>query len=461
MDFVTINGRAEALEGIDPNRTLLWFLRERGLTAAKEGCAEGECGACAVVLVRRDERGRARYEAVNSCLMLAAATAGQEIVTVESMADGERLHPVQQLLVDHGGSQCGYCTPGFVASMFAELYRPERDGYDPESIGGNLCRCTGYRPIRDAVRSLPLAPDDRFGARLGEAPPRLGSVKCGGFHRPASLAELFATLREHPTARLVQGGTDVVVEVNQRHTRFETIVSLEGLEALRLWRDEGDALEIGAGLPLTEIERRLHGLSEPGLPIFHELFALFSSRLIRNRATLGGNLVNASPIGDGPPTLLALGAELRLASDAGERVVPLDGFFTGYRQTLLKAGEVVISVRIPKPFPATARFYKVSKRELDDISTVAAAFAIDREGATVRRAAIAYGGVAATPVRMHAAEQALVGQPWNAASVARATEIIESALSPIDDHRGSAAYRRAMVRRLFEKFHHDTAEASP
>src|SRR5690606_28929750 len=151
----------------DRHQSLLWFLRERGLTAAKEGCAEGECGACAVVLVRRDERGAPRYEAVNSCLVLAAATAGQEIVTAEALADGERLHVVQQALVDHGGSQCGYCTPGFVVSMFAELYRPERDGYDPESIAGNLCRCTGYRPIRDAARSLPLAPpDDRFRARL-------------------------------------------------------------------------------------------------------------------------------------------------------------------------------------------------------------------------------------------------------------------------------------------------------
>jgi xanthine dehydrogenase small subunit len=454
---ITVNGEVLSLEGVDPNETLLWFLRRHGLTGAKEGCAEGECGACAVALLR-DLGDGARYEAINSCLVLASAMAGQELVTVEGIAAGDALHPVQSAMVEQGGSQCGYCTPGFVVSLFAEYYRPGRDGYDPEAVGGNLCRCTGYRPIRDAARSMgPVDGGDRFAARLAAGAKDLASVKSNGgtrrFYRPVTLAELYEVLGREPGAKLVNGGTDVVVEVNQRDSRFDAIVSLEAVAELSRWDETDDALIIGAGVPLSRVEERVHGK----LPMLSELLPLFSSRLIRNRATFGGNLVNASPIGDGPPALLALGAELILGSAAGEREVPLDGFFTGYRQTGLKQGEVVVAIRIPKPFPQIGRFYKVSKRVLDDISTVAAAFALDLDDdQKITSARLAYGGVAATPIRAHDAEQALIGERFTPKAVQNACAILRNTVKPITDHRGSDAYRKAMVEQLLMKLHADT-----
>jgi xanthine dehydrogenase small subunit len=447
-----LNGREVEVDGVDPNTTLLAWLRARGLTGTKEGCAEGECGACAVVLVRAHGE-RARYEPLNSCLFLLASAAGQEIVTVEGVANG-KLHPAQQVMVDLGGSQCGYCTPGFVMSLFAEFYREgrEKNGFDTESIAGNLCRCTGYRPIRDAGRALPMiAPDDPHAERLKKPAPTSPSLEYASrarrFFRPSTLAGALKTLGDHPDAKIVCGGTDLVVEMNQRHTRFDCIVSLEAVRELLEWRETSEAVEIGAAISLSEIEERL-GAS---LPIFGELLPLFSSRLIRNRATLGGNLATASPIGDSPPVLLALGAEVRAAGPKGERTIPLDQFFLGYRKTALAPGEILVSVRIPKPYPSIARFYKVSKRTRDDISTVAAAFAISLDGQLVSQARLAYGGVAATPVRATEAELALVGKKWGKDAAARARSELESAFHPITDQRGSADYRRAMVVRLFDK----------
>jgi xanthine dehydrogenase small subunit len=415
-----------------------------------------------VVVVRRgDEGGRpARYEPVNSCLVLAAALEGQEVWTAEGLADGERLHPVQTAMVERGGSQCGYCTPGFVVSLFAEYYREGRDGYDPEAISGNLCRCTGYRPIRDAARSLGAPePGDRFLARLDEPPPDVRGFSAEAsasrrFHRPATLDEALALLAAEPAARVVAGGTDVVVGINQSHDRFETIVALDAIEELRFIERRNDVLVLGAGVPLSRLEDELRG----ELPMLDALFPLFSSRLIRNRATLGGNLVNASPIGDTPPALLALDAEVVVAGPNGERTVPLDGFFTAYRKTALAPGELVTAVRIPRPFPTINRFYKVSKRVLDDISTVAAGFGItlDADGATVTKARLAYGGVAATPARAHDAEDVLVGKPWSPETIGQAQAVLERTFSPITDQRGSERYRSAMVTRLLDKLWADT-----
>jgi xanthine dehydrogenase small subunit len=449
-----LNGTIVDASDVDPNTTLLAWLRTRGLTGTKEGCAEGECGACAVVIVREDGEGRSRYEPVNSCLFLLASAAGQEIVTVEGVANGT-LHPVQDAMVRCGGSQCGYCTPGFVMSMFAEFYRRGRTpgGFERDAIEGNLCRCTGYRPILEAGRSLPMVQDgDPFAQRLASPAPSAERVEhaCGSrrFLRPSTIAEALDALAAHPSAKIVSGGTDLVVEMNQRHTRFDAIVSLEAVQELRAIEDRDDALVIGASVTLSEIEHRA-----PGAPaMLRELFPLFSSRLIRNRATLGGNLATASPIGDSPPVLLALGAEVELASKTGTRTVPLDQFFLAYRKTAMAPGEILARVRIPKPFPTIGRFYKVSKRKHDDISTVAAAFALDLDASgVVQRARLAYGGVAATPVRALDAERAIVGKRLGAALVAEAQKHLEHAFTPMTDQRGSAEYRRAMVTRLFEK----------
>lgn len=455
-----LNGRVMEVSGVDPSTTLLAWLRERGLTGTKEGCAEGECGACAVVLVRGGPDGKARYEPVNSCLFLLASAADQEILTVEGVASNGTLHPVQEAMVRLGGSQCGYCTPGFVMSLFAEHYREGRaeGGFDVESIAGNLCRCTGYRPIRDAGRSLPMVDaTDPHARRLAEPAPAPTDVRYESgarrFFRPTSVEDALALVARHPEARLVSGGTDLVVEINQRHARFETIVSLEAVAELRAVADRDDAIEIGAAVTLSEIEQRFG----EQVPLFGELFPLFSSRLIRNRATLGGNLATASPIGDSPPVLLALDAEVRVASTRGERTVPLESFFTGYRKTALQKDELLVSVRIPKPYPSIARFYKVSKRRHDDISTVAAAFALDLDGAgVVTRARLAYGGVAATPARARAAEDALLGKRWSASSVEAIKAHLAGAFTPMTDQRGSAEYRKAMVTRLVDKLWHDT-----
>lgn len=468
----TLNGRPVAATVTDPHTTLLEYVRSVGLVGAKEGCAEGECGACAVAMLARPDDGGAPccWEAVNSCLVLLPAVHGREVWTVEGLAGGDGLHPVQEALLRHGGSQCGYCTPGFVMSMFAEYYRPGRDAFDLDALGGNLCRCTGYRPIRDAARSLGMPrPDDPFALRLqqraqanGHGSP--GKMKEGEtavlsredtrFHRPGSLAELVELAAAYPDARLIAGGTDVVVERNVLRRRWPRFISVEGVPELRTFRWGDDGVEIGAALPLAALEARIAGR----LPLLEQLMPLFASRLIRNRATLGGNLATASPIGDGAPVLLALDAQVRIVSVKGERIVPLTSFFAGYRRTVLEPGEVLAAVRIPRPFPALGRFYKVAKRERDDISTVAAAFALDvDDGGRVTRARLAYGGVAPTPVRAYEAEKALEGRVWDAAAMREAQRLAEAAVDPISDHRGSAAYRRALVRNLIERFYYDTA----
>lgn len=461
MSTLTVNGREVALGELDPHTTVLEFLRARGLIGSKEGCAEGECGACAVALLKADGNGGSRYVAINSCLTLVGSIAGGELVSVEGVRlDESTLHPVQAAMVEQGGSQCGYCTPGFVVSMFAEYYRRERPTWDPEAIAGNLCRCTGYRPIRDAMRSVGTpAPGDRFAARLDQPAPTLGSFtqlrreRSRRLLRPGSLDEALELLAAEPEAKVVAGGTDVVVEINQRDARWPLLISLEAVDELRTFTLGNDMIELGAGLSLSEVEHQLAG----AIPLLDELFPLFSSRLIRNRATLGGNLVNASPIGDGPPVLLALDAELELVSTAGTRTVALAQFFTGYRKTVLAPGELLAKVRVPRRQLAHAHFYKVSKRVLDDISTVAAAFAIelglDPDGANViTHVRLAYGGIAATPVRARAAEDALLGRAWTRESVAAVAPLLAQAGTPMSDHRGSADYRAAMTVRLLEKF---------
>ncbi len=455
----TLNGQAVQVGDVEPHLTLLAWLRRQGLTGSKEGCAEGECGACAVLLLRPDGQG-SRFEAVNGCLLLLPSLDGQEVWTVEGLGCPEALHPVQEAMLQ-GGSQCGYCTPGFVVSLAAEYYRKGREGFDLEALSGNLCRCTGYRPIRDAALSLGApSPHDPLAQRL-EAPappprPLAYESPHGCYYRPTSLDELLARLAQNPQARLLAGGTDWGVEVNQRFARAEVQVDLSQVPELQglVWRE--DYLEVGAALPLSELERRLAGR----VPLLAQWFPLFASRLIRNRATLGGNLATASPIGDGPPVLLALGAQVVLVSLAGERVVPLEQFFQGYRQTVRAPGEVIKAVRIPFPLAPLARFYKVAKRPLDDISTVAAAFALHLEEGRVAAIRIGLGGVAPTPVRAYKTEAFLQGKPWEPRTLRAAAELIRGEFRPIDDHRGSAAYRSAMLASLLHKFYTETQEVT-
>ena len=443
-----LNGRQVDIEPSSPRLTLLDFLREQGLTGAKEGCAEGECGSCSVLMVAADDGGSS-YRAVNSCLMPLPTAAGREIYTVESLAERGALSDAQRALADAGGSQCGYCTPGFVVNLFAEQYRRDRVGpCDPLAMGGCLCRCTGYRPIRDAAATLGPPPPGFFLDRLARPAASLESVDGHGFVRPVSIDGAIASLHSHPETKIVAGCTDSGVDFNLRHTRWSHVVSLEAIAELQRFDETDDDVRIGSSLSLTGLGQSW----SQAPPVVHEWLSLFASPTIRNRATLGGNLATASPIGDAAPLLLAFNASLDLAGPDGRRSVPLSSFFAGYRQTVLERAEIIVSIVIPKPLP-DVRFYKVAKRRLDDISTVSAAMAVTRgAGNRIERARFAFGGVAATPLRVEDAEAAAQGQPWNERTVERVQRALAATLSPLGDHRGSKAYRQAVCQSLVERF---------
>jgi xanthine dehydrogenase small subunit len=436
-----VNGKTVRVENPPAQMTLLDFVRSRGLTGAKEGCA--------VALVEPEEAG-SRYRVVNSCLMFLPMAAGREIYTVEALAVDGELCDAQSAMAAGGGSQCGYCTPGFVVSLFAEHYRRDRTGpCDTMALAGNLCRCTGYRPIRDAALSLGPAPADDFRERLDRPALPFGGFSIGGFSRPVALDECLAQLRDIPGAKLVAGATDLGVESNLSARRWPHLISLEAIEELRQFSSTPESVMIGAALPLNEIGERWNDAPD----VFREWLTLFASPLIRNRATLGGNLATASPIGDAAPLLLAFDAAVHVAGPSGRRAVPLSSFFTGYRKTALEAGELITAVELPKPFPQSVHFYKVAKRRLDDISTVAAAMALDVDShGRVRLARFAFGGVAATPMRVTEAEAAVIDQPWNDAAVERVQRILDRMLNPISDHRGSKEYRLEVSKSLVEKF---------
>ena len=455
-----LNGSHVRVVDVDPNTTLLAFLRARGLTGSKESCAEGECGACAVVVVTAVARGRSAYQAINSCLVLLPEVAGGEVWTVEGVRRGGAVHPVQQAMVEHGGSQCGYCTPGFVMSLFAFYYSEPRP-QPLAALAGNLCRCTGYRPIRDAAAQLPAATDgDAFRERLLRAAPVPAPLQYrerrARFDRPATLQAALTLRAEHPSATLLLGGTDLVVEVNQAGAHFEHVIALGGVRELGAIKERDGEVVLGAAVTWAQLESELRD-RQARLGLLAQVIPLFGSPLIRARATLGGNLMTASPVGDAAPALLALDAVVELASANSRRSVPLREFFTGYRRTALRADELLVAVHVTKPPPSVARFYKVSKRELDDISSVSAAFAMWLEDGRVQQAALAFGGVAATPVRAFAAEHALVGHRLDDASLRACQRAVAAAFTPIDDVRASAAYRSAMLASLLAKF---WAEAS-
>ena len=459
FEFILNGRRVSVWPGV--HTTLLDVLRDQGLTGAKEGCAEGECGACTVVMLADREAGCA-YRTVNSCLMLAPMAAGREIYTVEALAVRGELAEAQKAMAAAGGSQCGYCTPGFVMSLFAEQYRPGRVGpCDPAELGGNLCRCTGYRPIRDAALSLGPAPVGPLLERLSHPAPLLEPVaytsEGSTFERPATLKECFTIAAAHPEARWIAGATDLGVEANLRFRRWPLLVSLEGVLDLQEFVETKDSVRIGAALPLSDIALRWTGAPQA----FHDWTQLFASPPIRNRATLGGNLATASPIGDSAPLLMALDAVVHIAGAGGRRTVPVASFFAGYRRTALEPGELLTAIEIPKPFACSIRFYKAAKRRVDDISTVAAGISMDLDTAgRVRQAVFAFGGVAAVPLRVYAAEEAVLGQRWNQSSVERVQAVLARTLKPISDHRGSAEYRVEVAKSLVEKFWWERQEAA-
>jgi xanthine dehydrogenase small subunit len=460
-----------AVSGLAPTTTVLQYLREHERRCGtKEGCAEGDCGACTVVLASPDTDGGLAYRAVNSCIQFLPTLDGKQLLTVEDLkgADGA-LHPAQQAMVDCHGSQCGFCTPGFVMSLFALWHQQKNAATEDarQALAGNLCRCTGYRPILDAAKRMyDNGGPDRFDTARAATTAQLAALgrttalayEHAGqrFFAPRTRAELSDILRAHPDAHILAGGTDFGLWVTKQHRDFATIVSLGEFAALKDIRVGANTVEIGAGATLDEVLATL----KFQLPSLQTFLLRFASVQIRNVATIGGNIANASPIGDLPPVLLALGASLVLAGPQGERTRPIDQFFLGYRKTALAPGEIIVAVRVPIPSQATSfAAYKVSKRFDQDISAVCAAFALTREGDRVSEVRLGYGGMAATPKRASAAEAALHGKPWTLESVRRAMQAMDSDFQPLSDCRGSAAYRALSARNLLLRFYHETIGA--
>jgi xanthine dehydrogenase small subunit len=463
-----LNGTWIEERDVSPTTTLLRYLRdERGLSGTKEGCAEGDCGACTVAVAERGPDGKAAWRAVNSCLLLLPMLQGKHVLTVEALRGAgpqdEGYHPAQVAMAKALGSQCGYCTPGIVMSLFEATYRADLEApwKLDDQLCGNLCRCTGYRPIRDAAEVVAGSrPNDRFSQALPGALPESmeltyehGSQR---FSTPASFEALWAELDAHPDARFVVGGTDLSLEVTKKFVILPRLISLEGLADLRALTESEGGFRLGSAATVSELE----AFSEERLPPVHRMVRYFGARQVKHRGTLGGNLCTASPIGDLAPVLLSLGATAVLRGRAGERRVPLDQFFPAYRKTALGPKEILVAVEVPR-LPASARAvaYKVSKRRELDISTVSAGLFVDTDASgRVTQARLAYGGMAATPKRAAAAEAALLGQPWTAEAIERAAKALSADFTPMSDHRGSAGYRAAVAANLLRGFFEETRE---
>ena len=453
-NIIIINGSPVDVSGVPIHQSILEYLRTSGRTGSKVGCNEGDCGACTLLLLENDGSQRA----INGCLALVASLVGREIITAEGLAHQGELHPVQAAMVSCNGSQCGYCTPGFVCSM-AEIHHqnnPDRSAI-ADQLCGNLCRCTGYRPIREAMLQSLTEPAPARALTPVPPAPAISSDSDSTWHRPTTLADALTLKSKFPDAPFIAGATELAVLMNKRQTRYTALIALDAIPALREISKTDTHWKIGAATPLTDLEKAL----AHEYPAIDQLMRLFASRQIRHRATLGGNLVTASPIGDSAPVLLALDASVILSSLTAEREVPLCEFFTGYRQTVLRADEMMTAVILPRHPAGRCEFFKVSKRREMDISTVSAAFHIVTDAAgKITEARLAYGGVAATPARAHRTEAALIGRTLTASP--EILKCLASEFSPLDDLRGSSAYRQSLICGLFEKFiHADTDDRIP
>lgn len=461
-------GALQQVQGVAPTRTVLQYLREDlRQTGTKEGCAEGDCGACTVVigeLTGADGQEELQLRAVNACIQFLPALDGKALFTVEDLAPAaDRLHPVQQALVDRHGSQCGFCTPGFAMSLFA-LYEnqptcPDREEID-HTLSGNLCRCTGYRPIVDATRdayALPRQPLNRQPViaalkALAKLPPLDYEGANRRSHSPRNLAELAALREQLPEARLVAGGTDVGLWVTKQGRDLGEIIQLGAVAELKTLSLGAEHLEIGAGVTLTDAFAALTAFE----PQWAELARRFASTPVKNAGTLGGNVANGSPIGDSMPALIALGARIVLQKGEASREMALEDFYLDYQKTALRPGEFVRALRLDAPSAPLQRLfrsYKVAKRTDQDISAVAAGLAVhlDDEG-IIRRARIAFGGMAATPKRADACEAALLGRPWDLNSVRLGMAALREDFTPMSDVRASSVYRLNVAANLLQRF---------
>ena len=461
-----MDGELRTLDHCDPTRTVLEWLREDlRNTGTKEGCAEGDCGACTVVLGELIGD-RVQYRAINACIVFLPMLHGRELITVESLGSSRDLHPVQKTLADLNGSQCGFCTPGFVMSLFARYQ--DSDPALPDSVNtvlaGNLCRCTGYGPIQETGSSL--KPDTSIQSRFGgpETIALLKSIRdvdAGEirFHDanynttrkayiPTSEHQLAVLLSQYPEATLIAGATDVGLWVTKHMRDLKTLIFLGNIPSLQTIEHTEDGLTIGSGVKYSDALSHLAKYH----PDLAALVTRIGSVQVRNSGTVGGNIANGSPIGDTPPFFIALDAKLTLASKTGERTLPIEDFFIEYGKQDLAPGEYVKSITLP-PLSADTIFrtYKISKRFDQDISAVCGAFAITLKDGVVSKARIAFGGMAGTPARASACETTLIGEPWTETSINAACTAMELDYAPMTDMRASADYRMKVAQNLLRK----------
>ena len=447
-----LNGETVELDVADPTITLLDWLREtRGLTGTKEGCNEGDCGACSVMVT--DQSGAT---ALNACILFLPQLNGKAVRTVEGIAapDGT-LHPVQTAMIENHGSQCGFCTPGFITTMAVNHLNGETD--HATALAGNLCRCTGYAPIKRAAKTAETHP---IPAHMNDAPnlhlarktsgetPKAAGAEPPSWVQPTSIDELADWYLQNPDATLVAGATDVGLWVTKQHRDLGNVAFLNHCQDLRYIDETPTELNIGAMSTMADllpVMDRLH-------PSFGNMIRRYGSAQVRAAATIGGNIANGSPIGDGSPALIALGATLHLRKADTTREIPLEDFFIDYSKQDRALGEFVTAISIPKQ-PDRLKCYKVSKRFDQDISAVCGCLSVDVKNGTVRTARIAFGGMAATPKRSIAAEATLFGEPWSEAAIAKAMLALNDDFSPISDMRASAQYRMKTAQNMILRYY--------
>jgi len=456
-----INGEATAAEVRADMTVLEWLRANPLLRGTKEGCAEGDCGACSILLAR-PASGEPEFNAVNSCILLMGQIEGCSLITVEGLTSmqGQR-HPVQAEMAENGSSQCGFCTPGVAVSL-AGLLSQNGDPNEDEihdALAGNLCRCTGYRPIVEAAISAVSADIDRLqnlgdmGIRAEDTAIAVGNDQ-SVFFRPKSLEELCTIKSEHPNAVLLAGGTDLGLNVAQAKARWSMAIVTSAVSEMLQIEEHEAHVSFGGAVTWEQALPWLRAL----YPSFGTLVRRFGSAQVRAQGTIAGNIGNASPIGDGPPALIALGASVILASVRGEREVMLEDFCTGYRQTVMQSDEVISQVKLPwSRKNQLFRVYKISKRYDQDISTVCGAFSVITEGEEVKDARIAYGGMAATSQRCPEAEKALIGQELSLETAKVVAEAVTKHFTPLSDGRGSADYRTKVAANLCERFIRDVS----